>query len=171
MEHHRLEVRPKCPIIIHIVVVLLHMMKITITDYYSTNTNATLKYPLQTNDNNRTMTNSNSDIISVMQVSTIRHPQQQPKVINVKQLNEDELIQLKKQDPFLYYSIPTVKKAKLTNSCKPIDHTEVLKEAARLSGSGMVSRRTRVSTECAPSMLLDDFLMLLIDEESHAHSQ
>ena len=166
-----MEVRPKCPIIIHIVVVLLHMMKITITDYYSTNTNATLKYPLQTNDNNRTMTNSNSDIISVMQVSTIRHPQQQPKVINVKQLNEDELIQLKKQDPFLYYSIPAVKKAKLTN-CKPIDHNEVLKEASMSSGSGMVSRRTRVSTECAPSMLLDD-LMMLIDEErrSHSHSQ
>ena len=28
----------------------------------------------------------------------------------------------------------------------------------------MVSRKTRVSTECAPSMLLDD-LMMLIDEE------
>ena len=90
--------------------------------------------------------------------------------INVKQMNEDELKLLKRQDPFLYYSIPAVKKAKLTNR-KPIDHTEVLKEAAMSSGSGMVSRQTRVSTECAPSMLLDDFLMLLIDEESHAHSQ
>ena len=116
------------------------------------------------------MTNSNSDIIRVMQVPTIRQ-QQQPKVINVKELNEDELKLLKKQDPFLYYSIPAVKKAKLAN-VKPIDHTEVLrlKEAARSSGSGMISRRTRVSTECAPSMLLDD-LILLIDEESHSHSQ
>ena len=106
---------------------------------------------------------SNSDIISVMQVPTIRHPEQQPKVINVKQLNKDELKQLKKEDPFLYYSIPAVKKAKLAN-VKPIDHTEVLKEAAMSSGSGMVSRQTRVSTECAPAMLLDD-LMMLIDEE------
>ena len=112
---------------------------------------------------------SNSDILGVMQVPTIRHPeQQQPKVINVKQLNEDELKLLKKLDPFLYYSIPAVKKAKLTN-VKPIDHNEVLKEAAMSSDSGMVSRRTRVSTECAPSMLLDD-LMLLIDEERRSHS-
>ena len=114
------------------------------------------------------MTNSNSDIIRVMQVPTIRQ-QQQPKVINVKELNEDELKLLKKQDPFLYYSIPAVKKAKLIN-IKPIDHTEVLKETARSSDSGMVSRKTRVSTECAPSMLLDD-LILLINEESHSHSQ
>ena len=56
-----------------------------------------------------------------------------------------------------------MKKAKLTN-CKPIDHTEVLKEAAMSSGSGLVSRKTRMSTECAPSMLLDD-LMMLIDED------
>ena len=108
---------------------------------------------------------SKSDIICVMQVPTIRQPQQQTKEINVKQLNEDELKLLKKQDPFLYYSIPAVKKAKLAN-VKPIDHTEVLKEATRSSGSGIVSRRTRVSTECAPSMLLDD-LMMLIDEEEY----
>ena len=107
---------------------------------------------------------SKSDIICVMQVPTIRQPQQQTKEINVKQLNEDELKLLKKQDPFLYYSIPAVKKAKLTN-CKPINHTEVLKEAAMSLGSGMVSRKTRVSTECAPSMLLDDLMMLIEDEE------
>ena len=107
---------------------------------------------------------SKSDIICVMQVPTIRQPQQQTKEINVKQLSEDDLKLLQKQDPFLYYSIPAVKKAKLTN-VKPIDHTEVLREAARSSGSGMVSRRTRVSTECAPSMLLDDLMMLIDDEE------
>ena len=94
-----------------------------------------------------------------MQVPTIRPPkQQQPKVINVNHLNEDELKLLKKQDPFLYYSIPAVKKAVNTINCKPIDNTEVIREAARSSGSGMISRKTRVSTECAPSMLLDDLI-------------
>ena len=105
---------------------------------------------------------SNPDIVHVMQVPTIRHPQKQPKVINVNHLNEDELKLLKKHDPFLYYSIPAVKKA--TNG-KPIDHTEVIREAARSSGSGMISRKTRVSTECAPSMLLDG-LILYGEEES-----
>ena len=102
------------------------------------------------------MSSSNPDIVRVMQVPTIRPPQQQqPKVINVDHLNEDELKLLKKQDPFLYYSIPAVKKA---TNCKPIDHTEVIREAARSSGSGMISRKTRVSTECAPSMLLDGLI-------------
>ena len=101
---------------------------------------------------------SNPDIVHVMQVPTIRHPQKEPKVINVNQLNEDELKLLKKQDPFLYYSIPAVKKAVNAINCKPIDHTEVIRETARTSGSGMISRKTRVSTECAPSMLLDGLI-------------
>ena len=115
---------------------------------------------------------SNSDIIiRVMQVPLRQPEQQQPKkVINIKQLNEDELKLLKKQDPFLYYSIPAVKKAKLTN-CKPINHTEVLKEAAMSSGNSMVSRQTRVSTECAPSMLLDDLMMLIDEEEDLDHNE
>ncbi len=104
---------------------------------------------------------NNSDMIRVIQVPTIRHQQKQPKVINTKKLDEDELKLLEKEDPFLYYSIPAVKKAKLTHN-KPIDHTEVLREAARSSGNSMVSRQTRVSTESA--MLLDE-LMLQIDEE------
>ena len=79
------------------------------------------------------MTNSNSDIIRVMQVPTIRQ-QQQPKVINVKELNEDELKLLKKQDPFLYYSIPAVKKAKLANSSLSI----ILKCSKKLLGHQIV---------------------------------
>ena len=102
------------------------------------------------------MSSSNSDIVRVMQVPTIRPPkEQQPKVINVNQLNEVELKRIKKQDPFLYYSIPAVEKA---TNCKPVDHIEVIREAARSSGSGMISRKTAVSTECAPSMLLDDLI-------------
>ena len=115
--------------------------------------------PKNQNRNAISMSSSNSDIVCVMQVPTIRPPkQQQPKVINVNHLNEDELKLLKKQDPFLYYSIPAVKKAVNTINCKPIDNTEVIREAARSSGSGMISRKTRVSTECAPSMLLDDLI-------------
>ena len=49
---------------------------------------------------------SNPDIIRVMQVPLRQPEQQQPKkVINIKQMNEDELKQLKKEDPFLYYSL------------------------------------------------------------------
>jgi len=79
-------------------------------------------------------------------------------------LNEDELKLLKKQDPFLYYSIPAAKRAAKLTNCKPIDHTEVIRETVRPSGSGMISRKTRVSTECAPSMLLGD--LILHGEES-----
>ena len=113
------------------------------------------------------MSRSNSDIVRVMQVPTIRPPQkQQPKKIIVNLLNEDELKLLKKRDPFLYYSIPAAKRAAKLTNYKPIDHTEVIREVARSSGSGMISRKTRVSTECAPSMLLDD--LILYERRNHS---
>ena len=44
----------------------------------------------------------------------------------------------------------------------------MIREAAMTSGSGMISRKTRVSTECAPSMLLDD--LIYGEEESKPSS-
>ena len=95
---------------------------------------------------------NDSDIICVMRVPTIQEePQCQPKVkeINVNHLNEDDLKKLKTQDPFLYYSIPGVSKAKLSGT--PVDHTKVLQESL-----GSVQRKTRVSTESDPSISLGD---------------
>jgi len=45
---------------------------------------------------------------------------QQQKEIDIRQFNVDDLKLLKIQDPFLYYSIPAVNKAKLTS--KTVDH-------------------------------------------------
>ena len=93
---------------------------------------------------------NDSDIIRVMHVPTIKEePQCQPKVteINVNQLNEDDLKKIKTQDPFLYYSIPGMINPKLTT--KPADHTKLLQ-------GSVVQRKTRVSTECDPSILLGD---------------
>ena len=61
--------------------------------------------------------------------------------IDISKLNEDELKNLKTQDPFLYYSIPGVNKAELSGM--PVDHTKVLQDTS----SAMVMRKSRVSTE------------------------
>jgi len=84
-------------------------------------------------------------------------------------LNEDDLKLLKTQDPFLYHSIPSVNKAKL--NIKPIDYTRVIKDASAttLESSSMISRRTRVSTECHATLILDDLAMdeVLLSTDDH----
>ena len=86
-------------------------------------------------------------------------------------MNEDDLKLLKSQDPFLYHSIPSVNKAKLT--IKPIDHTRVIQDATALESSSMISRRTRVSTECHATLILDDLILMdeLLSTDDYDHHQ
>ena len=96
---------------------------------------------------------------------------QQPPQIDISKLNEDDLKLLKTQDPFLYHSIPSVNKAKLT--IKPIDHTRVIQDAtATLELSAIISRRTRVSTECHATLILDDVMdeVLLSTDDHRRHA-
>jgi len=96
---------------------------------------------------------------------------QQPPQIDISKLNEDDLKLLKTQDPFLYHSIPSVNKAKLI--IKPIDHTRVIQDAtATLASSAVISRRTRVTTECHATLILDDLVMdeVFSTDDDHRHS-
>jgi len=94
---------------------------------------------------------------------------QQPPQIDISKLNEDDLKILKTQDPFLYHSIPSVNKAKLT--IKPIDHTRVIQDAtATLESSAIISRRTRVSTECHATLILDDLMDEVFSNDHRRHA-
>lgn len=92
------------------------------------------------------------------------------KFIDTEHLNEDELKTLKKEDPFSYYSIPTVRAATVRRGS--IDMSSMQKGG---SGGGSaaqqrrmscpyridstptkVARRTCISFECHPDIFLDE---------------
>ena len=100
------------------------------------------------------------DIIISVPTKTASNSKHQPPQIDISTLNEDDLKLLKSQDPFLYHSIPSVNKAKLT--IKPINHTQVIQDvsATTLESSAVISRRTRVSTECHATLILDDLMAM-----------
>ena len=125
------------------------------------------------------MTNfsTSTDVIRVLVVPTIMHKPQQKQEIDIKQMSANDLDTLRRKDPFLYHSIPQVNKATL--SIKTVDHSKVLKDtASTLQASSspsddasssssssscstntmIVSRKTRITTEVAPSMLLDELI-------------
>lgn len=104
------------------------------------------------------------DKIEIIRVPTIMH-KPRPREVDISQMNETELQLLKTQDPFLYHSIPSIKKAKL--SAHPIDHTKVLQDVATQPASDhIISRQTRVSTECHASLAIEGFIdEILLDDK------
>ena len=64
-----------------------------------------------------------------------------------------DLEHLKKQDPFLYYSIPAVRRASILG--KDVDLQTVLCDITR-DQKVTVMRNTCISFECDPMMLLDE---------------
>ena len=120
------------------------------------------------------MTNfsTSTDVIRVLVVPTIMHKPQQQQEIDIRNMSANDLDTLRRKDPFLYHSIPQVNKATL--SVKTVDHSKVLKDTATRSSSSLessssssssscsstmiVSRKTRITTEVAPSMLLDELI-------------
>ena len=89
-------------------------------------------------------------------VRTIPDKPPQPKETDISKMNEDDLEQLKRNDPFLYNSIPSINKAKLTN--ETVDHSKVIRDAVSQPSSAVVSRKSRVSTESAASVMVDEYL-------------
>ena len=101
------------------------------------------------------------------------------KTLDLKYItNLDDLKSIQKQDPFMYYSIPEVRTAKML--MRDIDVTDLgvsgqavqdgQEEAPRVSQK--VSRSSRISFECHPDLLfenmwndIDDDLHLVEDEE------
>lgn len=72
-------------------------------------------------------------------------------LIDVSLLSQGDLGALKKQDPFLYHSIPAVHKAFL--ALKDVELHQVTE-----SRPAIVPRKSRVATECHVSLLLEDIL-------------
>jgi hypothetical protein len=68
-------------------------------------------------------------------------------------MNEADLVTLRKTDPFMYYSIPSVIKAFRSNL--PVDHSALVELAQGDAGAGgqaqpstVVKRQTRISDGC-----------------------
>lgn len=92
-------------------------------------------------------------------VPTFR-PKAPEKQITVKDLSSQDLGELKKNDPFLYYSIPQVRKAKFLQQ----DQSSPL----HIQGdeAQKVTRQSRLSFECHGDLLLDDLLIDIARESA-----
>jgi hypothetical protein len=95
-----------------------------------------------------------SNWIGTIIVPTIKEANHQE--LNLCGLSESDLQVLRKQDPFMYHSIPSVYKATLT--LQAADNVKTISTQA----SSIVTRKSRVSTECHASLLMED---LFDDEE------
>ena len=105
-----------------------------------------------TTPSDATMMNGN-DFIGVFSVPTkgskakdAEESSQKQKIVDTRHLNAQDLKTLKKQDPFLYYSLPS----------------SVRRNASTAGGAGnsktstKVERRSCISFECHPDLVLED---------------
>lgn len=91
-----------------------------------------------------------------------REPQAEPKEVDVGNLSVEDLQLLKEQDPFLYYSIPGVRRAELHS--QEVDMSKLLVDdrsgrESSATSSTKVKRCTRLSFECHTDVLLEDFFL------------
>ena len=92
----------------------------------------------------------------MVQIATA--PCAEPIEIDISRFTAEKLQSLKQDDPFLYYSIPAVRRATF-NLAEPDMSDASLKEQTT------VKRRTRVSFECHTDLLLDDLMEDFEDED------
>ena len=78
--------------------------------------------------------------------------------IDIRNLSEKDLQSLKQDDPFLYYSIPAVRRASFNQKAPDI-------REASWKESTIVKRRARVSFECHTNLLMEDLMMGDFEEE------
>jgi hypothetical protein len=149
--------------------------------------------PHKQHRNNQSFDTSNEEWSEILSVDVEEHPlspstvaaslttvptaSADPSPVEVdvnKALSAQDLRSLKKQDPFLYYSLPGVREASVQQ--KRVDMHQIAQEGLRRTcascpasiqtvatsdTTAKVKRCTRVSFECAPDLLLED----LWDEE------
>lgn len=110
-------------------------------------------------------------------IPTKRSEPAKEKEIDTQKLTEDDLKSLKKKDPFLYYSIPAVRSAALLN--KDVAMSSLQGRKSQCSRSGRAScpsqiesipttkvvRRSCISFECHPDLILEDYLDNTADDE------
>ncbi len=114
--------------------------------------------------------NGNGEYVTTLTVPTkgAASTDEAPKrVIDTRYLSEEHLEALRKQDPFLYYSIPTVRNAvpRRSNAAHATT-TQRNPEPARSRRasrpsrveSSMVERKSCISFECHTDLLLEDFM-------------
>ena len=99
----------------------------------------------------------------------------QQKVIDTRNLTEEDLKTLKKQDPFLYFSIPAVRTATLLNRDVDMASLQGGQCSRRAScpsriestppTTTKVERRTCISFECHTDLLLEDFFDEMADDD------
>ena len=107
------------------------------------------------NDQSSTSSSSRSEPVQISAASCAPEPIE----VDISTLSAEDLQSLKREDPFLYYSIPAVRRAALFNLEEP-DVSE-----SSLGDSTTVKRCTRVSFECHTDLLMEDLLGDIEDEE------
>lgn len=119
-------------------------------------------------------------IESTSKINEVKHvpmsifkPRSLTREYDIRDMSENDLESLETTDPFLYYSIPGVRAAKV--ALKDVDHSDVdalcramsnasvTKSQPPLAGSTRVARRSCVSFECHASVLMEDVLVELDD--------
>ena len=102
-----------------------------------------------------------------MQPAALREPKRE---IDLRQVSANDLEEIEKQDPFMYFSIPEVRDAKL--HMREIDMTKLREGTVRRNcvscpsrlqsvqenSSCKVSRKTVISYECHPDELMKDWM-------------
>ncbi|KAL7474629.1 hypothetical protein ACHAW6_000597 [Cyclotella cf. meneghiniana] len=88
--------------------------------------------------------------------------------LNITHLTSSDLAALKRNDPFMYYSIPSVKNVAL--NCKDVNasllnvpssrhsHCSEVKSKENASTKCTVTRQRRLSVECHPDVLMEALL-------------
>mmetsp|Transcript_43466 Transcript_43466/g.74182 ORF Transcript_43466/g.74182 Transcript_43466/m.74182 type:complete len:137 (-) Transcript_43466:282-692(-) len=91
---------------------------------------------------------------------------EKPVQVSLKRIDADDLKSIKKDDPFLYYSIPEVRKAAMAG--RDIDMSELGGILETMNDKDQtqstVKRQTRISFECPLDVCLMDKLGLSDDE-------
>ena len=95
------------------------------------------------------MINSTESNLFVL-VQTIKEEHHQK--MDMRRLSENALKTLRTKDPFMYHSIPEVHRATFT--LQEVEYAKIISSQA----SSIVTRKSRVSTECHPSQLMEEFL-------------
>mmetsp|Transcript_34134 Transcript_34134/g.71859 ORF Transcript_34134/g.71859 Transcript_34134/m.71859 type:complete len:160 (-) Transcript_34134:138-617(-) len=89
-----------------------------------------------------------------------------PVQVSLKPIDADDLKSIKKDDPFLYYSIPEVRKAAMVGRHIGVSELGGILDTMNDKGQSesVVKRQTRISFECPLDVCLMDELGLSDDE-------
>ena len=113
----------------------------------------------------------NGQVGEVIRVKTQTRPPAEPKRIALTAVSADDLRSIKKEDPFLYYSIPGVRSAKLLGQEVDINNlgtsrfSSCLVQGRPVQPAQTAIRSRCISFECHPDLLFEDIMDNLSIEE------